>query len=60
MYEVEMKYFTDIQNDESINFRCENFDIGTNGYKFNNILMDNFNIIDLEVNNEDIASIMIK
>lgn len=60
MYEVEMKYFTNIENGEAINFKCENFDIGANGYKFNNILMDNFNIIDLEVNNEDIASIMIK
>lgn len=60
MYEVEMIYLTNVENDESINFRCENFYIGNNGYKFNNILMDNFNIIDLEVNNEDIASIMIK
>ncbi len=60
MYEVEMKYLSNIENDLPVNFKCENFDIGIDGYKFNNILMDNFKITDLEVNNEDIASIMIK
>lgn len=60
MYEVEMKYMQNLRGNDSINFKCENFDIGSSSYKFNNILMDNFKIVDLEVNNEDIASITIK
>lgn len=59
MYEVKMKYM-DESNLNMFNFKCEKFNIDSNGYKFENIIMDNFMITDLEVNNEDIASIMIK
>ena len=37
MYEVEMKYLSNIENDLPVNFKCENFDIVIDGYKFNNI-----------------------
>ena len=59
MYEVEMKY-ADLFNVDTLNFTCENFNINDNGYKFENITMDNFILNDLEVNNEDIALIKIK
>ena len=59
MYEVNMKYM-DENNLNNFNFRCEKFNIDNNGYKFENITIDNFQIRDLEVNNEDIASISIK
>ena len=54
-----MKYM-DENNLNNFNFRCEKFNIDNNGYKFENITIDNFQISDLEVNNEDIASISIK
>lgn len=59
MYEVQMKYM-DENNQELFNFTCENFNINNNGYIFENITMNNFKIVDLEVNNEDIALIRIK
>lgn len=59
MYEVNMKYM-DENNLNNFNFTCEKFNIDNNGYKFENIIIDNFKITDLEINNEDIASIRIK
>lgn len=59
MYEVQMKYL-DTNYNNLLNFRCEKFNIGDSGYKFENIVMENFTISDLEVNNEDIALIKIK
>ena len=60
MFEVKMKYMNNIESYDILNFKCEKFDIGNSGYKFENILMENFKLNDLEVNNEDIASIMIR
>lgn len=59
MYEVQMKYI-DENNHDLFNFTCESFDINSNGYRFENIIMNNFKILDLEVNNEEIALIKIK
>jgi len=59
MYKVEMKY-ADLFNVDTLNFTCENFNIDENGYKFENITMDNFILNDLEVYKEDIALIKIK
>ena len=59
MYDVEMKY-VDLFNEDTLNFTCESFDINKNGYKFENITMDNFILNDLEVSTEDIALIKIK
>ncbi|MGL6107701.1 hypothetical protein [Romboutsia sp.] len=59
MYEVQMKYM-DEHNQDLFNFTCESFNIDNNGYRFENITMNNFKILDLEVNNEDIALIKIK
>lgn len=60
MYEVQMKYLGLNENNNLLNFKCEKFNIGNGGYKFENIIMENFIISDLEVNNEDIALIKIK
>lgn len=43
MYEVKMRYL----------------DLENNNYKFENIFIENFMIRDIEINNEDIALIMI-
>lgn len=55
-----MKYIDINDVDTPINFRCENFNIHNNGYRFEHILMDNFILSDLEVSNEDIALIKIR
>lgn len=60
MFEVKMKYMDNIENNDLLSFKCEKFDIVNSGYKFENILIDNFQLSDLEVNNEDIASLMIR
>lgn len=60
MYEVQMKYIDVNDIDTPLMFRCENFNVSDNGYKFEKILMDNFEISDLEVSNKDIALIRIK
>lgn len=60
MYDVQMKYINIGDNDSVFAFKCENFSFQNNGYKFENILMDDFIISDLEVNNEDIALIKIR
>lgn len=56
MYEVQMKYV----NENPFDFKCESFRVDDNGYKFENIMMDNFIITDLEVNNDDICLIKIR
>ncbi len=58
MYDVQMKY-ADLFDLDALNFTCERFNISAKGYKFENIMMDNFIINDLEINNEDIALIRI-
>lgn len=60
MYEVLMKYMNRGNNDSPFEFKCENFSVQNNVYKFENILIDDFIISDLEVNNEDIALIKIR
>lgn len=60
MYEVQMKYMSTNNIGESINFTCEKFGVNDNGYKFENIFMDNFKLTDLEIKKEDIALIKIK
>lgn len=55
-----MKYINIGNRDNPFAFRCENFIVENNGYKFENILMDDFIISDLEVNNDDIALIKIR
>lgn len=60
MYEVQMKYMDANGVYEPLTFKCENFNVNSNGYKFENIFMDNFLINDFEVCNEDIALIKIK
>lgn len=60
MYEVQMKYINVEESDNPFAFKCESFSVGNNGYRFENILMDNFIIGDLEVNNDDIALIKIR
>lgn len=58
MYDVQMKY-ADLFDLDVLNFTCERVNISAKGYKFENIMMDNFIINDLEINNEDIALIRI-
>lgn len=60
MYDVQMKYAKLEDFDNITCFKCENFSFYNNGYRFENILMDEFRISDLEVNNEDIALIKIQ
>lgn len=60
MYEVLMKYINIDDNNSMFTFKCENFSVKSDGYKFKNILMDDFIISDIEVNNEDIALIKIR
>lgn len=60
MYEVQMKYMDVSGAYEPLTFKCENFNVNSSGYKFENIFMDNFLINDFEVCNEDIALIKIK
>lgn len=55
-----MKYMNRGNNDSPFEFKCENFSVQNNVYKFENILIDDFIISDLEVNNEDIALIKIR
>lgn len=55
-----MKYMNIGNNDNPFAFTCENFIVENNRYKFENILMDDFIISDLEVNNDDIALIKIR
>lgn len=55
-----MKYMNIGDNDGPFAFKCDNFSVQNNGYRFENILIDNFIISDLEVNNEDIALIKIR
>lgn len=55
-----MKYIGGKDIDKLVMFRCENFGVCSNGYEFENIVMDNFNIGYFEVNSEDIALINIK
>ncbi len=59
MYEVQMKHMN-VENGDTMNFTCEGFTIDNNGYRFENILMDNFQINDFEVSNEDVAMIKIR
>lgn len=59
MYEVQMRY-VDKDNCDLFNFRCESFNINNDGYTFENITVNNFNIVDLEVSNDEIALIKIK
>ena len=55
-----MKYVDVNDIYEPLTFKCENFNVSSNGYKFENIFIDNFLINDFEVCNEDIALIKIK
>lgn len=59
MYEVQMRYMND-NNKDVFSFTCEKYNIDSDSYRFENIVMENFKLIDLEVNNEDIAVIKIK
>lgn len=59
MYEVQMRYMNE-NNPDLFSFTCEKYNIDNDCYRFENIVMDNFRLIDLEVNNEDIAVIKIK
>lgn len=59
MYEVQMRYMNE-NNSDLFSFTCEKYDIANNFYRFENIVMDNFRLMHLEVNNEDIAVIKIK
>ena len=59
MYEVQMRYMND-NNPDIFSFTCEKYDIDNSCYRFENIVMENFILMDLEVNNEDIAVIKIK
>lgn len=60
MYDVQMKYAKLGDSDNTTYFKCENIRFYNNGYRFENILMDEFTISDLEINNEDIALIKIQ
>ena len=51
MYDVKMKY-VDLFNEDTLNFTCESFNINKRVYKFENIIMNNFTLKDLEVSNE--------
>ncbi len=59
MYEVQMKHI-DGMNMDFISFTCEKYDIDSSGYKFENIIMDNFILNDFEVSTENIGIIKIK
>lgn len=60
MYEVQMKYLDRYDDISPVMFTCEKYNIDDNGYKFENIQMENFVLSDLEVNKEDIALMRIK
>lgn len=60
MYEVQMKYLDRYDDISPVMFTCENYNIDDNGYKFENIQMENFVLSDLEVNKEDVALMKIK
>lgn len=60
MYEVEMKYLDKYDDSSLLNFTCDNFHIGEDVYKFENIQMENFILSDLEVDKNSIALMKIK
>lgn len=60
MYEVQMKYLDRYDDISPVMLTCEKYNIDDNGYKFENIQMENFVLSDLEVNKEDIALMKIK
>ena len=60
MYEVQMKYLDRYDDISPVMFTGEKYNIDDNGYKFENIQMENFVLSDLEVNKEDIALMKIK
>ena len=60
MYEVQMRYLDKHEDILPLVFICENYNINDNGYKFENIQMENFILSDLEVNKDDVALMKIK
>ena len=55
-----MKYLDRYDDISPVMFTCEKYNIDDNGYKFENIQMENFVLSDLEVNKEDVALMKIK
>jgi hypothetical protein len=50
----------DLNNEDSpIIFDCQHFSFDSEKYQFENIIMNNFVLKDLEINNKDIALIKI-
>lgn len=60
MFKVHMKHIDANELEEGVMFDCQYVNFDSSGYKFKNIVMDNCVIEDLEVKNEDIASIRIR
>ncbi|GAA0862235.1 hypothetical protein [Paraclostridium tenue] len=60
MYRVQLKYLDVNSKENPIIFDCQYFDFDSEKYNFKNVVMGNFIINKLEVNNEHIALIKIK
>lgn len=60
MFKVQMKYIDANDIEEPLMFDCQHVNFDSSGYQFKNIVIDNCVIEDLEVNNDDIASIRIR